>query len=154
VGPDLRHVASKLSPQFINTWIWAPKAFRPSTRMPHFFMLENNSSDEEIRRTRQEARSITEYLALTAQPWQPSHPIPPGAKGSAEAGKALFNTLGCLACHQNLNDRGQEWITTDLVKRAGLKPDEAKKVFEEMTYNERQLYAMVFFEVQPGASEA
>ena len=52
VGTDLRHVADKLSPAFINTWVWAPKAFRPSTKMPHFFMLENNSSEEELRRTR------------------------------------------------------------------------------------------------------
>jgi hypothetical protein len=44
VGTDLRHVTSKLSPAYINTWIWSPKAFRPSTKMPHFFMLENNSS--------------------------------------------------------------------------------------------------------------
>src|SRR5205085_11232650 len=66
VGTDLRHVTAKLSPAYINTWIWAPKAFRPSTKMPHFFMLENNSSDEELRRTRQEARSITEYLTRTA----------------------------------------------------------------------------------------
>jgi hypothetical protein len=60
VGTDLRHVTAKLSPAMINTWIWSPKGFRPSTKMPHFFMLENNSSDEEIRRTRQEARAITE----------------------------------------------------------------------------------------------
>src|SRR6185369_14790092 len=66
VGPDLRNLPSKLSSAFTNTWIWAPKAFRPSTKMPHFFMLENNSSDEELRRTRQEARSITEYLNRTA----------------------------------------------------------------------------------------
>ena len=36
--------------------------------MPHLFMLENNSSDEELRRTRQEARAITEYLVQTASP--------------------------------------------------------------------------------------
>lgn len=140
VGTDLRHVTSKLSPEYLNTWIWAPKAFRPTTKMPHFFMLENNSSDEEIRRTRQEARAITEYLARTATPLVPAHTLPVGSKGSAEAGKALFNTLGCLACHQNLNDRGQEWITTDLVKRAGMKAEEARAAYEKMSYNERQLY--------------
>ncbi|HEY7089243.1 MAG TPA: c-type cytochrome, partial [Tepidisphaeraceae bacterium] len=125
VGTDLRHVTAKLSPEYINTWIWAPKAFRPTTKMPHFFMLENNSSDEELRRTRQEARAITEYLVRTATPLPPAHLIPQGAHGSPEAGSALFNTLGCLACHQNLNERAQEWITTDLVKGQGMKPEEA-----------------------------
>ncbi len=66
VGTDLRNITSKLSKDFIDTWIWAPKAFRPSTKMPHFFMLENNSSDEELSRTRQEARAITEFLYRTA----------------------------------------------------------------------------------------
>src|SRR5205085_12156149 len=87
VGTDLRHVTSKLSPAYINTWIWAPKAFRPSTKMPHFFMLENNSSDEELRRTRQEARCITEYLTRTAEPLPPKYHAPEGLKGSVEAGK-------------------------------------------------------------------
>jgi cytochrome c551/c552 len=104
VGPDLRHVTAKLSPEFINTWIWAPKAFRPTTKMPHFFMLENNSSDEEIRRTRQETRAITEYLVRTAEPLPPAHVIPASFKGSPAAGQALFDSVGCLGCHNNLND--------------------------------------------------
>jgi hypothetical protein len=140
VGTDLRHVTAKLSPQYINTWIWAPKAFRPTTKMPHFFMLENNSSDEEIRRTRQEARAITEYLVQTATPLPPQHIYPPGGHGSPEAGKAVFESIGCLACHQNLNERGEEWITTDLVKRAGMSADDAKAAYEKMGYNQRQLY--------------
>jgi hypothetical protein len=133
-------VTAKLSPAFINTWVWAPKAFRPTTKMPQFFMLENNSSDEEIRRTRQEARAITEYLVRTATPLPPLHPIPTGSRGSAEAGKVLFNSLGCLGCHQNLNERAAEWITTDLVKREGAKPEDAKATYDKMTYNQRQLY--------------
>lgn len=165
VGPSLLSVTSKLSPEFINTWIWAPKAFRPSTKMPHFFMLENNSSDEEIRRTRQEARAITEYLVQTAEPLPPAHPMPPGAHGSAEAGKAVFNSIGCMACHVNLNDPqpekrsnkpitlGEKWIVNDLVKARGLKKDEAEKTYDGMTYNERQVYVKERFETEPGATE-
>jgi cytochrome c551/c552 len=140
VGTDLRHVTSKLSPAFINTWIWAPKAFRPSTKMPHFFMLENNSSDEELRRTRQEARAITEYLVRTATPQLIRAEIPSGMKGSAEAGQKVFNSIGCLGCHTNLNEVGEKWITTDLNKRLGIKPADAKAMYQTMTYNERQLY--------------
>src|SRR4029079_6875804 len=85
VGTDLRHVTAKLSPAFINTWIWAPKSFRPSTKMPHFFMLENSSSNEELRRTRQEARAITEYLVRTATPLPPKNPVPAGLQGKVES---------------------------------------------------------------------
>lgn len=145
VGTDLRHVSDKLSPAFINTWVWAPKAFRPSTKMPHFFMLENNSSDEELRRTRQEARAITEYLVRSSTPMLERFPLPPQGKGSADAGRQLFETIGCQGCHVNLNaptrTRGvtvaQQWITTDLIKSGKLaehlEPVVAREVAERMT---------------------
>ena len=190
VGTDLRNITAKLSPAYLNTWIWAPKAFRPSTKMPHFFMLENNSSDEELRRTRQEARAITEYIVRTANveqqrdatgkpvvdqngapllgPQSAKHFIAAGAKGSPEAGKAIFSSIGCQGCHTNLNDDagekrnnklvtvGEKWIVTDLVKSGelakkmeaelGKAPDakavttRAQELYDHMTYNERQLY--------------
>jgi cytochrome c551/c552 len=170
VGTDLRHITAKLSPAMINTWVWSPKAFRPSTKMPHFFMLENNSSDEELRRTRQEARAITEYLTRTARPLPPKHLPPQGLQGDVARGQAVFNNIGCLGCHSNLNDPtttkrankvvtiGEQWIVTDLVKsgrlaeqlteKLGKAPDtkaltaEAQKIYDGMTYNERQLYAL------------
>ncbi len=37
VGPSLRHVADKLSYDFMASWIANPKNFRPDTRMPRFF---------------------------------------------------------------------------------------------------------------------
>src|SRR5207248_6768045 len=142
VGPDLRHVNTKLSNAFLDSWIWAPKAFRPSTLMPHFFMLENNSSDEEIRRTRQEVKAITEYLFESASPLQPKHKLAEGITGNLEKGREIFQNIGCQGCHSNLNETGEEWITTDLVKRYAFKKADAQKKYEEMTYNQRQVYAL------------
>src|SRR5688500_6757267 len=144
-----------LSKAYVTTWIWAPKTFRPSTKMPHFFMLENNSSDEEIKRTRQEARAITEYLFQTTTthaqtgkasaiasadakaqatfgPLPAGDPIPAGGKGSVDAGRAIFTSIGCQGCHTNPNDPsgqqrnkkpvtlGEQWIVNDLVKSGKL----------------------------------
>jgi hypothetical protein len=120
--------------------------------MPHFFMLENNSSDEEIRRTRQEARAITEYLVETATPLTNEVEVPTDAKGEAKDGQKLFTSIGCLGCHANLNETGEKWITTDLVKRAGYKQPDAKKAYEEMTYNQRQLYALEHLAAPEGGS--
>jgi cbb3-type cytochrome oxidase cytochrome c subunit len=92
VGTDLRNINAKLSPAFINSWIWAPKAFRPSTKMPHFFMLENNSSDEEIKRTRQEARAITEYLVRTGTKYATSRPAGASATRPDGAGAGAATT--------------------------------------------------------------
>ncbi len=141
-GPDLRHVPAKLSKEFVSNWIWAPKAFRPSTLMPHFFMLENNSSDEEIRRTRQETRAITEYLFTAATPLTPKYAVPTAMAGSIEKGRSIFQNIGCQGCHSNLNETGEAWITTDLAQRYGAKPIDAKKQYDGMTYNERQVYAL------------
>lgn len=62
VGPSLAFVREKLSPEMMASWIWAPKAFRPAANMPHFFMLENNSSPLDILRTRTEVAALTHYL--------------------------------------------------------------------------------------------
>ncbi len=136
VGPDLRHVNAKLSNAFLDSWIWAPKAFRPSTMMPHFFMLENSSSDEELRRTQQEVRAIRTYLTKTATPLpesdylkDPANKMPEG-EGDVDRGRSLFigfdpekapigdmqGGVGCVGCHTNLNETGQKWITNDMVK--------------------------------------
>jgi cbb3-type cytochrome oxidase cytochrome c subunit len=150
VGPDLRHVKSKLSDAFLDSWIWAPKAFRPSTMMPHFFMLENNSSDEELRRTQQEVRAIRAYLTKTSTPAgeteflrQPENKMPAAEQDQAKVdeavarGRGIFVGLeasdtgvagivekqggvGCMGCHTNLNETGRKWIIDDMVKGDGL----------------------------------
>ena len=117
----------------------------------------------------------------TASPLAPKYKIEPTAKGSADAGRVLFDSLGCLACHQNLNDptgakrdnqlvtRGEQWIVNDLVKsgklaqkllaETGKEPDsktlttEALKLYDGMTYNERQLYVLENLEQLPGATD-
>ncbi len=48
VGPSLRFVKSKLDVNFLSNWIRDPLAFRPTTRMPKFFGLDNHL--REIRR--------------------------------------------------------------------------------------------------------
>jgi len=40
-GPDLRHVAAKLSPDWATKWVLDPRGFRPTTHMPHFFHQSN-----------------------------------------------------------------------------------------------------------------
>ncbi|MER3442250.1 MAG: hypothetical protein C4296_12905 [Gemmataceae bacterium] len=46
VGPGLRRIAEKTTPQWTARWIRSPRSFRPDTRMPHFFGLTNNHPDQ------------------------------------------------------------------------------------------------------------
>lgn len=145
VGPSLVHVKDKLSPSMTASWVWSPKAFRPTTRMPHYFMLENNSSPVDVMRTRTEVAAMTYYLmnaepSAEAAPYRPEPP--PATPGNPANGRTLFNTLGCLACHTNLEEHGQKWIVEDLVARTGVSNDEAARVYQAMSYNQRHWYAL------------
>ncbi|MCP4204998.1 MAG: c-type cytochrome [bacterium] len=94
-GPSLRKVASKISPGFAYKWISAPRDFRPTSWMPHFFFQPNTTSEDNLERQRAEIRSIVAYL------WGESEtaeylPAPPG---NATRGQELFETVGCTGCH-------------------------------------------------------
>jgi cbb3-type cytochrome oxidase cytochrome c subunit len=43
VGPGLRLIHTKLSPDWVARWIRSPRSFRYDTRMPHFFGQHNNT---------------------------------------------------------------------------------------------------------------
>lgn len=154
VGPNLQFVKDKLSPEMTGSWIWAPRAFRPMANMPHYFMLENNSQPVDIERTRVEVAAITHYLrnAEVNQAWYaeqnkpvPSYQpeaVPEGLTGNAETGGELFKSVGCLACHVNMNETGKQWITRDLMARKQLDEDEAAAEYDAMSYNQQHWYAM------------
>jgi cytochrome c551/c552 len=153
VGPDLTHVAAKLEPGFVEQWVWYPQGFKPSTRMPHFFMQENNREENDrpfdpdpdpVLRTETEVMAIRRYLYAVSKPWDPI-PLPEGVEGDVERGRALFRKVGCLACHANMAEFGEEWITRDLMQRDGLDAERARHRYLGMTQDERVRYAMGTF---------
>src|SRR5260370_36314987 len=42
VGPSLYRIAEKTNQHWARRWIQAPRNFRPTTKMPHFYGLSNN----------------------------------------------------------------------------------------------------------------
>jgi mono/diheme cytochrome c family protein len=46
VGPGLRRIAEKTTPEWVAKWIRSPRGFRPDTRMPHFFGVTNNHPNQ------------------------------------------------------------------------------------------------------------
>ncbi len=160
VGPDLSHVGSKLTTGFLHRWIEYPKDFRPSTRMPHAFRQENNlpssRSDDDpdpLLRTEAEIQAITHYIEVFSKPYSP-HAVPNGVRGDAKRGEELFTTIGCLACHANLDVKdptdpqgrsmGENWIVADLA-HSGVSRDAARQRYQEMTHNQRVEYAVANF---------
>lgn len=151
VGPDLTHLASKLKPEFVQQWAYFPQKFRPSTRMPHFFLQENNREESANKfdtqpelRTQAEVAAMSKYLFAVSRDWEPI-PKPEEVEGDAERGRLLFKEVGCLACHGNIAEFGETWITNDLVHREGFDEETARHRYKGMTNEERIRYAMDHF---------
>ena len=151
VGPDLTHIASKLTPEFAQQWIFFPKKFRPSTLMPHFFLQENNRPQsanahdpDPVLRTETEVAAITKYLMAVSQVWEP-FAKPEAVTGDAARGRELFKQVGCLGCHANLAEYGEEWITQDIAQQERIDWQTANHRYKGMTYEEGVRYAMKHF---------
>jgi len=97
-GPDLRHVASKVSADWAYRWIEDPRAFRPTTWMPRFFHLSNTDAPEDRARSAVEIDAIVAYLFDKSQPFAPVADQVPA--GDAARGREAAGDRGCLGCHR------------------------------------------------------
>lgn len=125
-GPSLRHVASKVDFEFLYDWIRDPRHFRPSTRMPQFFgqwqHLDEGEGLEEAQKFEPiEIRAIAKYLLDNSQPFEYLPPVAGTAPASAERGKLLFQTRGCLACHTHGDFPGIAQVQGPDLSRVGAK---------------------------------
>ncbi len=83
VGPSLKEMRVKLRPEWVPRWIEKPHDFRPTTRMPHFRLTDD------------EVKAVSAFL------WQSGveAKLPAQPRGDAARGKESFETRGCLGCH-------------------------------------------------------
>lgn len=95
IGPDLRKLASKTNDGWAAKWIEAPREFRKTTFMPHFFYQENIQGEANLAFQRAEIESIVDYLWDQSE--RPSFPPPPA--GDPARGEVLFDSVGCTGCH-------------------------------------------------------
>ena len=98
VGPDLRHIASKVSKDWAYRWVEDPRAYRPTTWMPKFFNLSNSSSESDQARNKVEIAGIVSYLFDKSEAHPPTMSRAPS--GDAARGKQLVSEKGCLGCHR------------------------------------------------------
>ena len=118
VGPNLSHVASKVTKDWVLKWIKNPHAFRPDSRMPRFYGLTNNDSKDDLPKSHAEIHAIAHYLFAKSTP--PEGFDEPPAQTDAKRGKELFLQKGCLACHQH---RPYEAGSVQVADRKSINPD-------------------------------
>jgi cytochrome c551/c552 len=110
VGPSLRHIAEKVQADWAYRWVKLPKGFRPTTRMPQFYGLTNNSgavpgSDRsDIARSDVELHAIVHYLYSNSvksdlKDIPNGISVDPTSAEQVARGKGRFIERGCLACH-------------------------------------------------------
>lgn len=103
-GPPLTHVMDKVTKEWAYNWVLAPRDYRPTTKMPHFFRQLNARKVTDMHGKTHEAVAVENVVAASMiefifnQSETRKYPAPPG-KGDAENGKLLSESLGCYACH-------------------------------------------------------
>lgn len=182
VGPSLRFLASKVDEAFTHDWIRNPQHFRPSTKMPRFFGLYDHLLPEEQvevvdgRRRKQmkeaaglkvahkyepiEVRAITHYLLKHSQPFEYIEAAEGAAEASAERGRELFETRGCLACHQHPDFPDAEASQGPDLARLGdkLRSEDSRKwlyswLREPTHYHARTLMPNLFLTTQQSSED-
>ena len=96
-GPNLTKIASKLTPEWVTSWIRDPRVVKPSTWMPRVWYNSNTSAPEDARRNEVEIDAVVAYLFEQSEEHTLAVGSPPG--GDAERGQQLVESVGCLACH-------------------------------------------------------
>jgi mono/diheme cytochrome c family protein len=87
IGPELARVGSKTSPDWIYRWVKNPREYNSHTRMPNF------------RLTDEQATAVTAYLMNISSNSGYAVTGERSEGGNAGRGKALVESVGCLACH-------------------------------------------------------
>ncbi|HWW88465.1 MAG TPA: c-type cytochrome [Vicinamibacterales bacterium] len=96
-GPILTKIDSKLTPDWVKTWIRNPRAVKPTTWMPRFFYNSNNSSPEDAVRSETEINAIVAYLFANSEKHDFAVKNPP--HGDAKNGEQIVKSIGCQGCH-------------------------------------------------------
>src|SRR4029078_3515256 len=98
-SPDLSDVGSRLGPDFLRRFVASPSASHSGTTMPDLLAAETDEQRNTI------AEAITHFLASQSPRTCQREAI--GDKEGSE-GKALFHTIGCVACHSPRDESGKE----------------------------------------------
>ena len=112
IAPDLADVGARVDPKFIQRFIASPSAAHAGSAMPDMLAGEPADQRDKI------AEAITHFLVAQSPRKFEHQPI---GKQEPAAGKALFHTIGCVACHSPRDD-GDKELSHDGVVELGHVP--------------------------------
>src|SRR4051812_22220766 len=102
-GPILTKIDSKLTPDWVKTWIRNPRAVKPTTWMPRFWYNSNNGGPDDPDKTASAVRNEAEINAIAAYLFANSEKHEFAVKnpphGDATSGEKIVKEIGCQGCH-------------------------------------------------------
>jgi len=102
-APSLKKMKGKLTRDWVVKWVRNPQSFNEYARMPAAFHQSNIRTEQHRQFQEAEIHAITDYLLQLSENYTPNLHM---NLGSAERGKKLFGSVGCLGCHQ-IDDFGR-----------------------------------------------
>ena len=96
-GPILTKINSKLTPEWVKTWVRNPRAVKATTWMPRIWYNSNSSSPEDFVRNEVEINAAVAYLFANTGPHTFEVKSPP--RGDAKRGEQIVKSIGCQGCH-------------------------------------------------------
>ncbi len=96
-GPILTKIDSKLTPDWVKTWIRNPRAVKQTTWMPRIWYNSNSSSPADAVRNEVEINAAVAYLFANTEKHEFAVRNPP--KGDAKSGEQIVKSIGCQGCH-------------------------------------------------------
>ena len=102
-APDLLNVGARISPDYLKRFLASPSITQPGTMMPDMLASKSKAERATI------AEALTHFLV--AQSKQIYQHAAVGEPMIAE-GKALFHSVGCVACHGPKEQLGEEFLFT------------------------------------------
>jgi mono/diheme cytochrome c family protein len=96
-GPILTKIDSKLSADWVKTWIRNPRAVKPATWMPRIWYNSNSSAPEDAVRNEVEINAVVAYLYANSERHELTVKNPP--RGDAKNGETIVKSIGCQGCH-------------------------------------------------------
>ena len=124
-APNLLDVGARVSPDYLKRFLASPSTAQPGTTMPDLLASKTEAERETI------AEALTHFLVVQSQ--QVYEHAAVGQVNSAE-GKALFHSVGCVACHGPREQLGEEFLFQKPVGVPGADDedeDEEKEVTSE-----------------------
>lgn len=98
-APNLDDVGARVKASYIKRFLADPQKAKPGTTMPHILVGDAEAGEK--------IEALTQFLASTGTLKQDTA----DAK-SVQAGRDIFHTIGCVACHGTRDAQGQPETTT------------------------------------------